>query len=309
MDVSMASALKVLDTLQHRHLIRLWRDLMDQQDISRPSIFASSDIAAARASYISYKDCKRLTDSEKAIILSATKRQLSDWTADEIFGLIKKTRPSDTVPPTGRLRGADAPARGEIARLLQLADTSQEEFHDLCAGLNGRYLIFRLVRATNHLLVSFMRIAKPSEKKLVATFTTLRPARVAADERTVQGIIYCSGSGISSRVFSIGRLINSSQIRTTSLLMQPRRSNDGGMRHDLIGIRLGLGAINQKPRAYRIWCYQLRKKRDRKFLRTLLGRFSLKDEAVKRQFEGQISNFNQILEYLNAGHDAAVGDD
>ena len=221
----------------------------------------------------------------------------------------RKTRPSDAVPPSGRLRGTDAPVKSEIARLLQLSDTSQEEFHDLCAGLNGRYLIFRFVKATNHLLVSFMRIAKPSEKQLVATFTTLRPARVAADERTVQGIIYCSGSGIGARVFSIGRLVNSSQIRTTSLLIQPRRSKDGGTRHDLIGIRLGLGAISQQPRAYRIWCYQLKQGRPPNFLTTLLGRFSLKSEEVKRQFEGQISNFNEILEYLNAGHDAAVGDD
>jgi hypothetical protein len=194
-------------------------------------------------------------------------------------------------------------------RTLHLDYAEQKEFHDRCTGFNGRYLIFRFVKANQRLLVSFMRISRPDKQKLVATYTTIRPATVASDERTVQGIIYCTGSGMGARIFSIGKLVNSSQVRMASLIMHPRRSKDKiGNRIDLIGVRLGLGAIDQQPRAYRIWCYQLRRTRDQDFLKKSLGDFSVNDKTAMRHLAAEISNFKHILQYLKSGHDASVGD-
>ena len=146
-------------------------------------------------------------------------------------------------------------------RALGLDASPPQEWSDNAAG---DYFILRRLLAEPRLLVSHMEIRAGARPRDPAEFVTTRAASIIGGEqgdRIVRGILYEPLSA-EGTLFTIGKIAESSEIRSTILRLVPKPIRDANKHPmDLAGIRLGLGpglsVPLRMPAAYRIWCARL----------------------------------------------------
>jgi hypothetical protein len=120
----------------------------------------------------------------------------------------------------------------------------------------GDYLIFRRLVAAKKFNVSHLKVL-PQKFDAPLEFSTTGSIMggLQKEPTHVSGLIWCS----SDVFFSVGRVDEKNEIRTTMLeavdkpVRRPNRNTK-----DLVGIRLGRSRLNNKPRAYMIWCSRVK---------------------------------------------------
>jgi len=276
-------------------LIRFWREHCDQRHINKKKELEKGveigHIDRRRIENIAYRNPppQYLNDREKEVLLNSMRVQTIEAIRNDILTFISK--------PERKALSAYRHLKFDIAAILQLTPDSQRNFHDRCTNSRGRYLIFRLDNPSRYLNVAFMRVKKSSDGDPLATFTTVNRASQAQDpddDRTVQGVMYANGE----RVTSFGQLRGTSQIRVANIQMQSRNT-----RTDMVGVRLGLDTIENRARAYRMYCYQLIRPRSPNTVKSLVGEYSL--ESERGEFlSNEIPDFRKIITYLARGEEA-----
>lgn len=166
---------------------------------------------------------------------------------------------------------------------------------------NGNYLILRLSpsstdeqREAGSLLCSHMFILSPSPKNPLAQFLTRRPD-LKGREHYIRGVIFER----DNLIYSIGRARLAKGFRTA--LMEGH--NRGTDRYDMFGSRLGIQGQKGPAFAYPVYCYQLKRRRSRTDLNTMLGRKSEDSDILKREING----FDEILSKLKQAATSPFG--
>jgi hypothetical protein len=175
----------------------------------------------------------------------------------------------------------------------------------------GEHFLLRGTYSDPALLVSYMKIDQDPDAKLPAQFVTqswITDGPSDSDER-VEGVYYSPEDENEGVIFSIGRYLNSTHVRSAIFtpVRKPSDTSDDEMPLDLRGIRLGLRLSSREPQGYRIWCSRLMGKapeegwgehaRSYPISKGVPPR--LADDSAQRWFEKHVVGFKHIMAWLS----------
>jgi hypothetical protein len=201
-----------------------------------------------------------------------------------------------------------------FANLVRV-EHARTEFVASCTGENGRYLLIRR-GLEKEFDLSLMQIKAPTSQNPIPTFVTYKP-KAGGQIDAVRGFMY----GGDAHAYAVGLIRGTANQLRFSVLTLRRRP----MRMDMEGVRSNIHPLTNKPIAYRLYCYQLRRPRkilaqnvrlDSKGARdtrsvTDLSRschstidlmrnhLGSRDEAELRSFPDGIKNVSEIIEFLS----------